>query len=143
MSNLIDTPDAWLLEVTRMTVTQCRIDYAFTLVLEAERGGSVEIRIEQPFVVTVQDGEHDVDPEADPIDIAPALRLLHQGVTRATAFKDGRLELVFDGAELLRVPASEDYEPWNVVGPEGLRIVSLPGGDLGVWGADGADNSDV
>jgi hypothetical protein len=143
MSDLVDTPDAWLLQVTGLTVRQCRIDYAFTLVLEAEGGGSFEIRIEQPFAVTSQGTEHELDPEANPIDLAPALSLLHQDVTRVVAFKDGRLELTFDNDELLRVPASEDYEPWNVVGPEGLRIVSLPGGELGIWGAERADKSDV
>jgi hypothetical protein len=139
MSDLVDTPDAWVLQVPGLTITQCRIDYAFTLVLEAERGASFEIRIEQPFSVWRQDAEHELDAEADPTDIAPALSLLHQGVTLAVAFKDGRLELTFDNGDLLRVPASEDYEPWNVVGPEGLRIVSLPGGDLGIWGTDKSD----
>jgi hypothetical protein len=39
----------------------------------------------------------------------------------------------------LRAPIGEDYESWNIVGPAGLRIVSLPGGELAIWSPDRGD----
>lgn len=80
-----------------------------------------------------------LDPEGDPLAMAPALRLLRQGVKQAIAFKDGRLELVLSGGVVLRVPFDEDFESWNIVGPAGLRIVSLPGGALAIWSPESGD----
>jgi Family of unknown function (DUF6188) len=40
-----------------------------------------------------------------------------------------------------RVPAAEDFEAWELVGPDGLRTVSLPGGDLAVWQPDEIERS--
>jgi hypothetical protein len=33
------------------------------------------------------------------------------------------------------VPTAEDLEPWELVGPDGLRVVSVLGGDLAIWRA--------
>ncbi|WP_352231348.1 MULTISPECIES: DUF6188 family protein [Paenarthrobacter] len=39
-----------------------------------------------------------------------------------------------DGCRLCVVPEPESaYESWNLKGPDGLRIVSVPGGELAVW----------
>ena len=61
------------------------------------------------------------------------MRLAMQEVVNADAFKDGHLEVVFSRGTTLRVPTDESFEAWEFVGPDGLRTVSLPGGDLGVW----------
>jgi Family of unknown function (DUF6188) len=39
----------------------------------------------------------------------------------------------FVGGNELRVPSSDDYEAWTLVGPDGLRLVSMPGGELAIW----------
>jgi hypothetical protein len=54
-------------------------------------------------------------------------------VVEASAFKDDHLELKFDGGATITVAAAEDLEPWEIVGPGGLRVVSLPEGQLAVW----------
>lgn len=33
----------------------------------------------------------------------------------------------------------DDFEAWNIVGPEGQRTVSMPGGELAVWDATAPD----
>ncbi|MGC7151342.1 DUF6188 family protein [Paenarthrobacter ureafaciens] len=47
----------------------------------------------------------------------------------------GRPEVLMqDGCRLCVVPEPESaYESWNLKGPDGLRIVSVPGGELDVW----------
>ena len=132
VGGLVESADRWLVPMVG-TVTQCRLDYAFSLVIADDSAGSFEVRIEQPFVVAGSDGEVRLDPEGDPQQMAPALRVLRRTVEQAIAFKDGGLELTFDDGAVLRVAAGEDYEAWNIVGPGGLRLVSMPGGELAIW----------
>lgn len=49
---------------------------------------------------------------------------------------DGGLVIGVGGLQLL-VPPSPDYESWNVVGPDHVRVVSMPGGGLATWGVTG------
>lgn len=139
VGDLVEAADRWVVPMAGRTVTQCRLDYAFSLVVADEPAGSFEVRIEQPFTVASDGGELTIDPEGDPVQMAPALRVLRQDVEQAIAFKDGRLELTFGDGAVLRAPIGEDYESWNIVGPAGLRIVSLPGGELAIWSPDRGD----
>jgi Family of unknown function (DUF6188) len=140
---LVDALDRWLVPMVGLTVTQCRVDYAFTVVVAGEPGEWFEVRIGEPFVVVRRGEEIRLDPEGDPVQMAPALAVLRMDVEHTIAFKDGRLEMVFGGDLALRVAIGEDYEAWNLVGLDGLRIVSLPGGELAVWSPrpDDADST--
>jgi hypothetical protein len=143
VGELVEAADRWLVPMAGLTVTQCRLDYAFSVVVADEPAGSFEVRIEQPFTVASRGDELTIDPEGDPVQMAPALRVLRQEVEQAIAFKDGRLELTFGDGVLLRVPVGEDYEAWKIVGPAGLRIVSLPGGELAIWSPERDDDTSV
>lgn len=136
---LVEEADRWVVPLDGCEVVQCRVDYAFTLIIDGGRG-SFEVRIEQPFEVLgrVDGRSASVSGEGDPAAFAPALVVLHAGLDAALAFKDGRLELRFDDARRLRVPVGEQFEAWTLVGPEGLRLVSLPGGELAVWSPNGS-----
>jgi hypothetical protein len=61
------------------------------------------------------------------------LALLDRAVSRVVAFKDGRLSLAFDGGWKIEVPGGAQFEAWTLTGPNGLLVVSIPGGDLAVW----------
>lgn len=111
-------------------VVRCCVDYAVTI----DAGNGVSIRIEQPFVFTNADGvEHLIVPEGNPVKTAPVLAVTRTSVVDAYAFSDGRLELIFGDGSKIGVPADEGYEPWELVGPGGLRVVSVPGGEVAVW----------
>lgn len=132
-TTLLERSDHWVLPLSGETVIQCCYDYAFTLVV-GKSEPSLEIRIEKPFTLSGPDGIADVDPEADPREMASTLRLLRGMVTRAIAHKDGRLEIDFDDGTLVRVPSSSDYEAWTLTGTKtGVMMVSIGGGDLAVW----------
>lgn len=136
---LIATKDGWVVPLDGCTVAQCRVDYSFTFVIDGARG-SFEIRIEQSFeLVGEVEGDRPVslNVEDEPTALAPALALLRAAVHEALAFEDGRLELRFDNGRV-RVPASEEFEAWTLVGPDGLRLVSMPEGALAVWSPDGS-----
>ncbi|MEY2430378.1 MAG: hypothetical protein QOC92_103 [Acidimicrobiaceae bacterium] len=141
LGELVEATDCWLVPMVGRTVTQCRLDYAFSLVVAGDVDDSYYVTIEQPFTLRMPGGGGEMvfEPEGDPVRMAPALRVLRQDVERVVAFKDGRLELTFADGSILRVPVGEDYEPWNIVGPAGFRIVSLPGGELAIWSPESDD----
>ncbi len=113
-------------ELTRLT-----LDWAVNLEL-GHGVDTVHIRIESPFVVEVGEVETLVLPE-QPETVAVMLPRLRRKVVSIGAFDDGHLEVGFDDGSSLSVAATEDYEPWGLTGPSGLRIVSIPGGEIAVW----------
>jgi hypothetical protein len=128
--DVVDRGDCWELPVGGVRVAECCVDFAVSIRLSNE----VSVRIEQPFVYTTAEGvDHLIVPEGDPVRLAPVLTVARLAVGQGAAFKDGHLELRFDDGSLLSVPATEDLEPWEIVGPDGLRVVSVPGGELAVW----------
>ena len=88
-----------------------------------------------PFVLSAGDKEQVLDPErGDPTSLCPALRILHQTVDSALAYRDGTLDLRFSGGTRITASPDAEYEAWEAAGGEGcLLIVSLPGGGVSVW----------
>lgn len=115
-------------------ILQLVLDFQVTLVLEHFR-----ITIEESFVLEHPDGNsHVVEPGGDFEKLSPVLPLSRSKVVaEARAFDDGRLEIVIqDGFRLSVVPEPESaYEAWKVTGPDGLLMVSTPGGELALWGS--------
>jgi hypothetical protein len=95
----------------------------------------VEFSIEAEFLLIRPAGQrHALNPQADDgLALAPILGTRRRTVGKGAAFKDGRLVLEIDDGSRIEVPAGLKYEPWNLTGPGGLLIVSVPGGDLSIW----------
>jgi hypothetical protein len=120
----------WLLPLKDEPVIWCCIDYAVSFGAQNQ----VAIRIEQPFVYTGSDGvDHLIVPEADPVQIAPVLAITRLSAREGFAYDDGHLEITFSDGSKIGVPSAQDYEPWELTGPAGLKVVSVPGGELSVW----------
>jgi hypothetical protein len=133
---LTETDGRWQLPLGSCAVTQCCVDYGVTLRFD-HPAGAFELRIEQSLDFVAADGAaFTVDPEDDPTGVGPLLACTRSTVTTATAFRDGRLAIEFADDSRLSVPASDEYEAWELAGPAGLRMVSTPGGDLTVWQGD-------
>ena len=135
--DLVEAADHWVLPLEGREVTQCRVDLAMTFLL-GDSDDPCYLTIEQLFrlrmpgkleLVIVLDGPAEA--------LGPALALLRRSVSQAIAHKNGDLEIEFADGIGLFVPATARFEAWNLVGPEGMRIVSLPGGELAVWAAEG------
>lgn len=131
---LQDAGSTWILPVAGQQVTRCCLDYAAVSLLTAN---GVCVYIEAPFVYAGLDAvEYTLDPDEDASHLAPFIRLRRQSIKSAEAFKDGSLEVRFGDGSRIQVPADQSFEPWNVSGPgglDGLRIVSMPGGELAIW----------
>ena len=95
----------------------------------------VELSIENAFNLTMPDGQHyGVAPDGDDgLGLAPILGLRRRRVSDGAAFKDGRLLLQVDDGSRIEIPADDHYGAWNLSGPGGLMLVSIPVGDLAVW----------
>ncbi len=124
---LVEGSDRWELRGLVHEVWQLRVDHAIWLVLNTE----IIITIEG--VSTITRGSSTVAVEQGPAGLVAVLERLWTKVSSVTAFKDGRLEIVFGDDAKLDVPADDNYEPWGLVGDDGMRIVSVPGGGLAVW----------
>lgn len=133
--DLVERDDRWLLPLDGRCISQCCVDFAVTFRF-SDANDTFEVRVGEPFVLSRDGHERVLNPEEDPTSVGSVLSLLHQTVSGAVAFKDGRLELSFSDGASLNVPVGQDFEAWELVGPGGLRVVSLPGGDLAVWRAE-------
>ena len=127
-----DEGDSWLIDVSGWQITQCAVDYAFTVHCDGGQT-SVSFRISGRFVVRDDDGaSQTIDVETDgPATVVPALRMLHQTVEEARALKDGTLVIRTTNGITLTAPPDPKYEAWEISSRHReISMVSLPGGGL-------------
>ena len=112
------------------TVTQLRVDWAFTIVFQ----NGVMIRIETQFSFVSVGVQVECDPSAQN-SVAPLLALHGATANEAIVSKVGDLAIRFaDGAEI-QVPHHGHYEAFGISGPTGsdFKLFSLPGGEVSVF----------
>jgi hypothetical protein len=139
-TDFVEHDNHWKLRLEGWTVDRCAVDHELHLQFFNPPGEASQI---QPgyevslgdYVYTSPDGSrHLVDGEAKPSAFGPALDLFKQEIERATIWKSGRLQLSFKGGHLVDVEPSEQYEAWQITGPDGLLVVCVPGGgEPAVW----------
>lgn len=101
------------------------------LQLDVGEGWSVTIENEYTFAPTGGGLLATVDGQ-EPVIVAALEAGRGTVVNRADVDERGGLVLGLAGG-LLQVEPCERFESWNVVGPGGQRVVSMPGGGLAVW----------
>lgn len=127
--SLVEADDRWLLPLPGCRVDRVCIDFAVVLLLT----GGLELRIGGPFLIVNTDGsEKQLVPEGAPDGLAAAVTLARRELDSVEAFKNGNLRVSFVDDTYLKVQFDE-FEAWELVGPGGLLLVSMPGGDLAVW----------
>ena len=112
-------------------ITQLRFDFAFGMEFSDENS-RFSIRISTIFMLTSPMGSAEYNPEQTQ-ECGPALRLFNARVTSAKAFNCGRLEITFSDGMILRVDSNPQFEAWEAVGSNGMRVVAVPGGELAIW----------
>jgi len=113
-------------------VSRCLIDYAFSLEF-LESGVVTTIRIGGKLRLKHRELLIEIDPE-DADEIGRASLLVRKTVDRAVAREDGSLEVSFTDGTILSVSPQSDYEAWEAQAADGMKVVSLPGGGLSIWG---------
>ncbi|MGO4144565.1 DUF6188 family protein [Paenarthrobacter sp. YAF11_1] len=115
-------------------IVRCMVDYAFSIHTQA----GIVLRIENEFIYTTASGlSHRLDAAGDPSLLGPALSIARSSVTAGCADDRGNLHVDFADGSTVEVSPDEQYEAWTLNGPEGLLLVSCPGGGLTTWGLDG------
>ncbi|TDT97321.1 hypothetical protein EDD99_5442 [Streptomyces sp. 846.5] len=114
-----------------LTVVEIGISFQLSLLLDPE----ARVVLGCPFALTHygDDGRQDVSLDPGRQDVTAAIRLFGAKVLSAVAFKTGSMRLVFDNGWHLNSRADPSFEAWDVLGPGGWRIISMPGGKLAVW----------
>jgi hypothetical protein len=120
----------WVLSVGGGTVTQIRIDHAFTLLVESW----LAIRISTRFTYGPPGDPRWFEP-SDAARLAPLLTLHQATVTSAEIQKDGQLTVVFTDGAVLSVLPDDQFEAFTVTGDlppirREFTFVARPGGGL-------------
>lgn len=122
-----------------MSVSKISVDFRLVLVLDS----GWEVALETPVSLSHGTGHATtpvfLTPESQ--DVAAGSALFGARVMSAVAFKSGMLRLVFDTGHHLTCSSDPSFEAWQVTGPTGWRLVSLPGGELAVWSGSGRNES--
>lgn len=114
-------------------VVRCMVDYAFSIHTE----GGIVLRVENEFIYKSASGlSQRLNPAGDPSQLGPALSIARSSVTAGFADDRGNLHVDFADGSTVEVSPDEQYEAWTLNGPEGLLLVSCPGGGLTTWGLD-------
>jgi hypothetical protein len=93
------------------------------------------VGIESPFTVELQGRIVSLSPEDDEEAFKPLREMICQTVADAVAAKSGSLTVLFANGVRITVEPDPAYEAWNVSGPDGMLVVSTPGGKLATWRA--------
>lgn len=125
-----------MIDLSGQTLTAVRLDDAGILFLTIGEGWLVAV--ENDYELSGPTGlQRTLDGVED--DMVHALTAVTGSEVESFRVRpDGGLVIGVRGLQLA-VPPSPDYESWNVVGPEHVRVVSMPGGGLATWGVTSGD----
>lgn len=120
------------LELKGQTISHQHFDY--TMTLETDTG--VELNIENDYTLHTTDASRCISPEPVSADSEQPTSLINRTISTATSDETGALKISFADGGRVTVEADPDYEAWNLAGPDGRKVVCLPGGELATWPAE-------
>jgi hypothetical protein len=120
---------ARVLPIEHVDLSYIRVDFRVGL-----QFGRVGIVIGCPFVLTVDDVVHRLDPE-EGIGLGPLLALYPASLSAAYVTDEAALHVEFDGGATIVVPPDAQYEAWEVHDDRGWLLVCVPGtsGEMAEW----------
>lgn len=123
------------LSLRGQSVNRVCFDAAFTILTS----GDCELRVETEAIIRTPGGEAvSFDPEYPGAAATHLAHLVRDTITLAEAGSVGDLRMLFESGAALTVAPHSDYEAWGLVGPKGRRITCMPGGEIALWGEQGA-----
>lgn len=111
-----------------MTVIQCRVDYAFTVVLW-DQGREAILRLtafglHRPHTGNPAYFDADTGSAAD---LGPALAVCHQTLEQFQLTEAGHLRMCFSNGLVLSAAPDPQYESWELQLSDGASVICLPG----------------
>ena len=118
---LVEHDDHWELPLAGRTVTRLLIDFGFGLQFWWQTDDWT-ITLGRSFILRSADHDLTVIP-GDMASAGPALECFGKIATSVRAFKDGRLEIAFDGGTRLDASPDPDYEAWELSGGDQQKAI--------------------
>lgn len=112
-------------------VTQ--ITFGFSVSLTTNKG--FEVRVENDFTLQTAQGDFSLVPGKSSANVGQLNSLLNRAITSAAADESGSLIITFTDGTRLQVDPNSTYEAWTVTGPDGLKVICMPEGELAIWPA--------
>lgn len=139
VASIVEDDEGWSFLFDEGLVTQLQIDNRFTLLL----AGGALITLDEPFLLVISSAESLVPPGDAVWEVAAALPLFNQSVSRITAQRSGDLQIFFTNGWRIDVPveASGFYENWHVTLPDGRMWIGLPGGGVSEHRPESSDST--
>jgi hypothetical protein len=119
------------------------LDFNGQLITSADFGYTIALTISGGYEVLIENDFSIRSPAGDEFSISPGVdtetstrhlqELTTHTITSALAEKSGTLHLTFTNGAHLQVPPNDMFEAWTVAGPNGLKIVCMPNGELATW----------
>ncbi|WP_110182225.1 DUF6188 family protein [Nocardioides solisilvae] len=130
-----------MIDLTGLPLTSVRLDDA-SLILLLGLGEGWLLSVENDYELSRPAGRlRSADgPGAEARAVAALTGLLGSPLDSWQVEPDGGLTLAVTG-HVLYVPPDASFEAWQVSGPGGALVVSMPGGDLAVWSGDARGGS--
>ena len=97
--------------------------------------GGYGIQVEWEVILHSEGGEAALKADIEDAEQNQSRLARFKGQTVTSASLKDRDEFLIEFANgwSLRFPYNLEYESWNLWGPNNLRIVSMPGGELALW----------
>ena len=105
-------------------------DFGYTVAVQFS--GGYEVRVEVSFTLRIDGVDREMEPGRD-ADAPAVAQLSGQVVSLARADDSGGLRIEFAGGARLVATPDTAFEAWTAAGPDGLKVVCGPGGELSVW----------
>lgn len=118
------------LPLTGQTMRTTSIDH----VLNLSTDGGFRFEIEGDVHVRTR-SEHMTFAPSPSLDIADDIQKMLTGRITASSVEKGTVRVTLDSGTVLEVRPHSTYEAWTLFGPDGFRMVCMPGGDVATWPA--------
>ena len=124
--------DDYILPLKGTVINKFVIDNQFCMQF-LELADPMDINIGGRFFVDFGGNKQEFDIEN--VDtLGPAFRLFQKEIEYGKVYKNGTLEIQFKDRTILIAPPLDKYECWELNTKSGVKIISIPGGDLAIWG---------
>lgn len=118
------------LRIQGQSIIRVSLDTSLVLLTSEE----CELRVGTEATLAMSDGARcSFVPESPGAVVTHLAKLQDETVEAANVGNHGNLAIAFESGATLAVPAHDDYEAWEFVGPHGRRVVCMPGGEIATW----------
>ncbi len=120
------------LDLNGQTISHQHFDYTMTL----ETDAGIELNVENDYTLHTADAAWGISPEPVSTGSGQPTSLINRTISTATSDTTGALSISFTDGDRVTVEADPDYEAWSLAGPDGKKVVCLPGGELATWSGE-------